>query len=91
RLRLVCAGARLALTRADGRAGQVTLRTTSMARTLAAEPSGEGARIVLPARDLAVDAMGFSRGRFVLEQAGLAPLVVPVAPEVLRVAEDCRG
>jgi len=93
RLRLACAGDRgtLILTQPGARAGATTLRTTSMARTLAATAGAEGAQLALPVRDPAVDAMGFSRGRFVLEQPGIAPLVVPAAPEILRVAEDCRG
>jgi hypothetical protein len=46
--------------------------------------------VELGARDALVDAIGFSRGRFVVEGGGLAALVVPAWPEILRVAEDCR-
>lgn len=88
RLELRCGPDRRLLLRwPQGRGGAVTLRTTSGNRTL----SATGGDIALSAEDAGIDAMGFSRGRFVLEQAGAAPLVVPVAPEVLRVAEDCRG
>ncbi|MBX9883228.1 MAG: hypothetical protein K2X73_14805 [Sphingomonas sp.] len=88
RLELRCAaGRQLMVTRPGSGAGTVTLRTTSGTRTFAAA----GGTITLAANDPGIDAMGFSRGRFVLEQNGAAPLVVPVAPEVLRVAEDCRG
>ncbi|WP_343520792.1 hypothetical protein [Sphingomonas sp.] len=45
----------------------------------------------LPANDQLVDAMGYSRGRFIVETPGMAPLVVPAWAEVLRVVEDCRG
>ena len=45
----------------------------------------------LPAQDPLLDAMGFSRGRFIVELGGQAPLVVPAWAEVLRVTEDCRG
>lgn len=44
----------------------------------------------LPARDPLLDAMAFSRGRFLFEVAGLTPLVLPSWPEVSRVIEDCR-
>ena len=71
----------------------VTIRTSSSLRTLAMQPTG-----AMPAymalslfpRDPLLDAIGFSRGRFVLEQATLPVLVIPAWAEVLRVSEDCR-
>lgn len=45
----------------------------------------------LTPRDPLLDRMAFSRGRFVLEVAGLPTLVVPAWPELTRVVEDCRG
>ena len=75
-------------------AGNVTVRTDSMLRTLAllpAEGSTAYSVAILPAADPLLDAIGFSRGRFVIEQPGSAPLVVPAWAEVLRVTEDCRG
>ena len=75
-------------------AGAATVRTDSMLRTLTLQPAAGGpdyAVAVVPAADPLLDAMGFSRGRFVIEQAGAAPLVVPAWAEVLRVTEDCRG
>ena len=71
----------------------VTIRTSSSLRTLAMQPTG-----AMPAymalslfpRDPLLDAIGFSRGRFVLEQATLPVLVIPTWAEVLRVSEDCR-
>ena len=44
----------------------------------------------LRASDPILDAMAFSRGRFALDVAGLAPLYLPAWPEVARVIEDCR-
>lgn len=44
----------------------------------------------IPARAKVLDAMAYSRGRFVVEVAGLAPSYVPAWPEVSRVVEDCR-
>ena len=72
----------------------VTVRTSSVARTLTPAAVGgppAGVAIVLAARDPLLDAMAFSRGRFAIEQAGAAPLVVPAWAEVGRVIEDCRG
>ena len=46
--------------------------------------------VTLSARAPVLDAMAFSRGRFVVEVAGQAPLVLPAWPEVSRVIEDCR-
>lgn len=70
------------------------IRTTSLVRRVAALPTG-GAPAYLAAelgvRDPLLDAMGFSRGRFVVETQGLPTLVVPAWAETLRVVEDCRG
>ena len=75
-----CEAGRLALDR-SGTSGALTIRTSSTARTI----NGP-----LPASDQLVDAMGYIRGRFIVETPGMQPLVVPAWPEVLRVAEDCR-
>ncbi|MDP5277815.1 hypothetical protein Q9Q95_02665 [Sphingomonas sp. DG1-23] len=72
-------------------APSLTVRTTSMARTLAVTPTTTGAAADLGARDNLIDAMGYSRGRVVIEGAGAPTLVVPAWAEILRVAEDCRG
>ena len=68
-------------------AASVTIRTSSMVRALTLSPQAEAS---LGARDGLIDAMGFSRGRFIVEMAGQPPLVVPAWAEILRVAEDCR-
>ena len=65
----------------------LVVRTTSLARTLPVTSS----TAELGARDTLVDAMGYSRGRFVVESMGMPTLVVPAWAEILRVAEDCRG
>ncbi|WP_423602195.1 hypothetical protein [Sphingomonas sp. MS122] len=67
--------------------GSFTIRTSSATRVL---PIVSG-RAALPANDPLIDAMGFSRGRFIVERPGAPPLVVPAWAEVLRVAEDCRA
>lgn len=86
---------RVVLSRKGEGVSALTLRTTSTLRQLAVQPVAAGASPWLAAelapRDPALDAMGFSRGRFVVEGAGLPTLVVPAYAEILRVAEDCRG
>lgn len=70
----------------------MTIRTSSTVRAVPAQPVGNGQiAATLSGNDPLLDAMGFSRGRFVIQQAGGATLVVPAWPEILRVAEDCRG
>ncbi|HWK35282.1 hypothetical protein [Sphingomonas sp.] len=81
------------LSRAGSGATAFTVRTSTQAKTLPAQPTG-GSPAYLATRiapdDRLLDAMGFSRGRFIVETAGMAPLVVPAWAEVLRIVEDCR-
>ena len=44
----------------------------------------------LPAHDSLLDAIAFSRGRFMIEVMGEAPLFLPAWPEISRVIDDCR-
>lgn len=76
----------------------MTIRTTSTARTLptiAAQhpdrPPVMTHEAALPANDALLDAVGYSRGRFIVESAGAPPLVIPAWAEIQRVIEDCRG
>ncbi len=78
----------------DARATRFTIRTSTVARTLTAQPTGATPPYVaasLASDDRLLDAMGFSRGRFVVEAPPLNRLVVPAWPEILRVVEDCRS
>lgn len=70
--------------------GSLTVRTSSTTRalTLVASPNGE-VQGRLTANDPLLDAMAFSRGRFVLEQVSRR-WVLPAYAEVGRVIEDCR-
>ena len=71
----------------------MTVRTTFSLRLLSSDPAaGRPGWITarLAARDPLLDAMAFSRGRFMVEVAGLAPLYLPSWSEVSRVIEDCR-
>lgn len=92
-LRCDLSNRRLFLSRAGAAAEPFTVRTTSATRLLqTGATGGEPAYVaaVLPATDPLLDAIAFSRGRFALEQAGVAPLVLPAWAEVGRVIEDCR-
>ena len=71
----------------------MAITTTSGTRPLVSNPAlGSTSSVVaaLPARDPLLDAIAFSRGRFMVEVAGLPPLYLPSWPEVSRVIEDCR-
>ncbi|ATY33618.1 hypothetical protein [Sphingomonas psychrotolerans] len=91
-LTLRCDRGRILLSRYGSfSAPSLVVRTTSVARTLAVTPTTTGSTAELGARDTLIDAMGYSRGRFVVEGGGAPTLVVPAWAEILRVAEDCRG
>ena len=71
----------------------MTFRTSSTLRTLTTQTGGgTPANVVvsLNARDGLLEAMLFSRGRFVIEQTGYPTLVLPSWAEIGRVTEDCR-
>jgi hypothetical protein len=53
-------------------------------------PGATGITVTLPARAPVLDAMAFSRGRFVIEVARQMPGYLPAWPELSRVVEDCR-
>lgn len=77
-----------------GPATNATVRTTTVNRVLALQPTGGDASYAataLSTSDTLLDAMAFSRGRFVVERSGQPPLVVPPYAEIGRVIEDCRG
>ena len=76
-----------------GPAGNATVRTTAQARVIALQSTGGdtgyAASQIAPGDGL-LDAMIFSRGRFVIDRAGQPPLVVRPFAELARVIEDCR-
>jgi hypothetical protein len=83
---------RIAFSRPGLAAGvALTVRTTSLVRSLTVMTGAGYPAAELGARDALLDAMGYSRGRLLIEGAGLPTLVVPAWAEILRVAEDCRG
>ncbi|MCC6827113.1 MAG: hypothetical protein IT550_02640 [Novosphingobium sp.] len=92
---LRCSQGKIAIERAGGSGNgadvPMTITTTSTGRPVMARAQSTPAVIaVLDARDPLLDAMAFSRGRFAVDVAGLAPLYVPSWPEVSRVIQDCR-
>lgn len=92
-LRCDLAARRVTLVRPGTMAATLTLRTTSVVRAVPATPDLRGPgmlAISFVANDSMLDALGYSRGRFVMEGGGLPTLVIPAWPEILRVVEDCR-
>lgn len=78
----------------QGAGDAATIRTTTLTRAIPLRATGGDAGYVasqLAPSDAMLDAMAFSRGRFVVDRAGAAPLVVPPYAEIGRVIEDCRG
>jgi hypothetical protein len=61
----------------------MTIGTDLSLRTLPADG-------VVPASDVLLDAIAFSRGRFIVGGGGLR-LVLPASPEAARSIEDCRN
>lgn len=90
-LRCDRAAGTVTLSRSGAAATPLTLRTSSLVRTVPVQPSAGSAIVALTARDPLLDALAFSRGRFIVEQQGAPTLVVPAWAEVGRVIEDCRG
>jgi hypothetical protein len=85
---------RIYVSRPGSVAGQMTLRATTGARAYDAVPTAGPQPFVaaqISPTDPQLDALAFSRGRFLVGLAGAADIVVPSAPEVARVIEDCRG
>lgn len=70
-----------------------TITTSSSSSRLTASPmqgTPNQFAIALATRDPLLDAMAFSRGRFMLEMGGAQTLVLPAWSELGRVIEDCR-
>lgn len=92
-LRCDARGGRVFLSVAGAAPGTLTVRTSSVTRAVATGATGGTppyiAATLAPADPL-LDAMAFSRGRFVLDRAGAPALVLPAWAEVGRVVEDCR-
>jgi hypothetical protein len=97
-VRCAAEGRRIFLSRpgqlADGGTARMTLRASSALQTYPLANSNATPPYVaaeLAAADRHLDALAFSRGRFLVSVAGVPDLVVPAWPELARVVEDCRG
>ena len=71
------------LRRTDVAASALTIGTDLSVRTLPADG-------VMAITDRVLDAIAFSRGRFIVDGGG-SRLVLPASPEVARSIEDCRN
>ena len=70
----------------------LSIWTTSQTRNLAASYNPATYRLSagVTATDSLLDAIAFSRGRFVVSVSGTTALIVPAWEEPARVVEDCR-
>lgn len=74
--------------------GMMTIRASSGLKTFAVKNNGDTpayVAVTLPVNEPQLDAMAFSRGRFLVSVKGGADLVIPSWPEIARVIEDCRA
>lgn len=72
---------------------QMVLRATTGMQAYPARPAGGTPPYVaaeLAARDPQLDALAFSRGRFMVSLDGAADVIAPSWPELTRVIEECR-
>ncbi|MGO8609262.1 hypothetical protein ACC848_40585, partial [Rhizobium johnstonii] len=75
------------LSRAGTVSAPLQLRTSTLQRSLAVQPTGGTPPYVAAAvgpRDTVMDAIAFSRGRFVVQQQGVTTLVLPSWAEIGR-------
>jgi hypothetical protein len=72
---------------------QMELRTTSGSYNFPTRPAPGGEPFIyanIPARDVMLDNIAYSRGKFLIAAESLQPLTLPAWPETGRVIEDCR-
>jgi hypothetical protein len=75
-----------------GETGRMTIRASAGLQTYSVSNTSDASYVaaeIIPT-DRHLDAMAYSRGRFVVSVKGATDLVVPAWPEVTRVIEDCR-
>lgn len=78
----------------DGVSGQMTIRASTALRTYGVANNGDTPPYVsafLTPDDQQLDAIAFSRGRFLVAVKGAQDLIIPAWPEITRVIEDCRA
>ncbi len=77
-----------------GEQANMVLRASAGLQSYPASNSGgtpNYAAISVSPRDMMMDRIAYSRGRFAVETTGLQSLAIPVWPEFSRVVEDCRN
>ena len=97
-IRCDSAARRIYLSRAGrfsaGDSGMMTLRASTGMKSFNLRNNGDTPSYVaaeLPVNEPQLDAIAFSRGRFLVSVKGAADLVIPSWPEIARVIEDCRA
>lgn len=97
-IRCVRATKRIYLSRAgafpQGVSGQMTIRASTALKTYGVANNGDTPPYVsafLTPDDQQLDAIAFSRGRFMVAVKGAQDLIIPAWPEISRVIEDCRA
>ncbi len=90
------AGSQIYLSRSGsiGNGAVMTIRASAGLKAFPALPAGDTppyAAAKLAPRDSQLDAVAYSRGRFVVSVTGLSDLVIPAWPEFNRVVEECRA
>lgn len=74
--------------------GMMTIRVTTGTKSFPVKNNGDTpayAAAALPVNEPYLDAIAFSRGRFLVAVKGKSDLVIPSWPEIARVIEDCRA
>ena len=77
-----------------GQTAKMQIRASSGLRDYPAANTGDATPYVgarLASADSHLDAITYTRGRFLVSVTGMADLVIPTASEFNRVVEDCRG
>ncbi len=78
----------------DSDNGMMTIRASTAMKSFTVKNNGDTPPYVaveLPVREPQLDAMAYSRGRFLVSIKGRDDLVIPSWPEIARVIEDCRA
>jgi hypothetical protein len=84
---------RMFVSRPAAAGSQMVLRATTGAKAYGARPTGGTPGYMaaeLDVRDPQLDALAFSRGRFMIQLDGAPDVIVPAWPELTRVIEECR-
>lgn len=97
-IRCVRATKRIYLSRSgafpQGVSGQMTVRASTALKSYGVANNGDAPPYVsafLTPDDPQLDAIAFSRGRFLVAVKGAQDLIIPAWPEITRVIEDCRA